>query len=84
MIQDSIDKESLFGNFSMNGRKMPITSTTLSYEDIVEIFCKDRTLTPSVIYSRADEKNPTGILYRGKSVKIKDGTDISVAFTGNA
>lgn len=84
MIQDSIDKESQAGTFAINGHKMPITSYILTYEDIVELFCKNRELTPTVIYSRADEKNPTGLLYRGKSVKIKDGTEISAAFTGNA
>lgn len=70
--------------FFLNGEELPITSYTISYEDIVELFCKDRTLTPTVLYTRSDSKKPNGLLIRGKSVKIKNGTDISVAFTGNA
>ena len=70
--------------FFLNGKELPIISYTLSYEDIVELFCKNRTLTPTVLYTRSNSKNPNGLLTRGESVKLKNGTDISVAFTGNA
>lgn len=70
--------------FFLNGKELPITSYTLSYEDIVELFCNNRALTPTVLYTRSNSKNPNGLLIRGESVKLKNGTDISVAFTGNA
>lgn len=68
----------------INARTTTVETDILSYEDIVEMVYGDRTLNPTVIYSRSRHEKPTGVLIPGRSVKIKDGTEIDAVFTGNA
>lgn len=57
----------------------------LSFEDIVVLAFDEgaRESSPTVLYSRAFGGR-SGVLIKGKSVRVTNGTRISVAFTGSA
>lgn len=72
-----VDEVTVFINGSE--KRAPVE---LSFEDIVVLAFDEgaRELTPTVLYSRAFGGR-SGVLIKGKSVRVTDGTRISVAFT---
>ncbi len=76
-------KESVY-NVYINGEPFSFISDIVSYEEIVLMIYGAQELQPSIVYKNSAEKNPDGILSPEKSVKIKDGTKLTVILTGNS
>lgn len=71
-------------DIEINGQNIQVNSDTLTYEQIASFAGVNVSLNPSVTYKNSGDKQTDGILYRGESVTIKDGTKISVFVTGNS
>lgn len=68
----------------LNGSEK-LVPVELSFEDIVVLAFDEgaRESSPTVLYSRAFGGR-SGVLIKGKSIRVTNGTRISVAFTGSA
>jgi hypothetical protein len=74
-------------NITVNGKLLIVTLDTLTYEGIVSFAFEGMGLVrgyPTVVYTRGHSESPSGTLVYGQSVKIKNGMNFDVAFTGNA
>jgi hypothetical protein len=72
----------------INGRQKEVHKNHLTYEEVVLLaFPSPVTGTApqfTVQYTRGPEKNPTGTLIEGQSVKIKDGMEFDVTQTNRS
>lgn len=74
----------------VNGEIVRVSADAISYEAIATLAYPSFTQTelqnaaPTITYKRGKADDSEGILYRGKTVGIKEDMVFSTAFTGNA
>lgn len=70
----------------INGKMTSWEKREISYEELVSLAFngsppKGPNVVITVLYTKADEKKPSGSLIKGQSVKVKDGTTFDVTAT---
>jgi hypothetical protein len=72
----------------INGRQKEVHKTHLNYEEVVHLAFPSPVVGAAVQftvqYTRGPEKEPTGTLIEGQSVKIKDGMEFDVTQTNRS
>ena len=72
----------------INGRQKEVHKAYLTYEEVVLLAFPSpvagAAVQFTVQYTRGPEKNPTGTLIEGQSVKIKDGMEFDVTQTNRS